>query len=287
MNWILASLLMFVFSVLLYVLIRKASLEKIPNSLINLASFLIPLFLYIPIGLYNKISFIPTIFQFFILLLLGIFCCYLGNIASLLSIKFAPNPGYSLIISKSYVVLTTIVAILFFHSSLSLTATIGIISIILFSILIMTGKNKTIKKSNPLWLPLSFGAFFAWGILTIGMKFLFTTGVGTIQLLIILAIIVSLIIIIEIVITKAPAFKINRSSLVLLISIGVFSGLFNYFLIVAISKTPNIGYVSAINAASISAVTLCSHIFFRDELTISKIIGIMGVTGGLIVLLIT
>ena len=286
MNWIIASLFMFVFSVILYVLIRQASLLKIPNPLINLTSFLIPLFLYIPICIQNKIKFIPSLYEFVILILLGFFCSYLGNKASLKSIELAPNPRYSLIISKSYVVLTTLIAVLFFHSPLPLNSALGILLIIVFSIIIMIGKSN-MKKSHFLWLPLSFGAFFAWGILTIGMKYLFTIGINTIQLLTLLAIIVSLIVVFEIIVSKIPLRTLHIKSIALLLSIGVFSGLFNYFMILALSITPNIGYVSAINTASISAVAICSYLFFHDELTITKLFGISGVIAGLILLLVT
>jgi uncharacterized membrane protein len=53
---------------------------------------------------------------------------------------------------------------------------------------------------------------------------------------------------------------------------------------VGFNLAPNVGYVNATNAASISLLTLMSSIFFKDELTLKKMIGIVGVTAGLLLL---
>ena len=49
---------------------------------------------------------------------------------------------------------------------------------------------------------------------------------------------------------------------------------------------PNVGYVNAVNAASIAGVAVLASIFFKDELTRRKLLGILGVTVGLLLLLI-
>lgn len=46
MNWLLASSLMFLSSVILYLLVRKSSLVKIPSQFQNLAMFAVPLLVY-------------------------------------------------------------------------------------------------------------------------------------------------------------------------------------------------------------------------------------------------
>ena len=67
---------------------------------------------------------------------------------------------------------------------------------------------------------------------------------------------------------------------------GIFGASFNYFMQVAFNLAPNVGYVNATNAASISLLTLMSALIFKDELTPKKMIGIFGVTAGLLLLLI-
>jgi len=74
-------------------------------------------------------------------------------------------------------------------------------------------------------------------------------------------------------------FQINT-----LIPIGIFSTSFNYFMQVGFDLAPNVGYVNATNAASISLLTLMSAILFKDDLSLKKMAGIAGVTIGLFIL---
>lgn len=187
MTWVLAGFLMFIFSVVNYLALRKSSLLKTPTQLNNLAMFALPLFFYLLVLPGTRDSLAITPFHFFIIVVMSVFFSYLGNVFSLKSIELAPNPGYSLILSKSYVVLTTLVAVLAFHS-----------------------------------------------VLTI----------------------------------RAAA-----------------SG-FNYFMQLGFELAPNIGYINAINAASIAAVSVFSMLLFKDELTVRKLIGIFGVTAGLVLLVV-
>lgn len=66
--------------------------------------------------------------------------------------------------------------------------------------------------------------------------------------------------------------------------IGIFGSSFNYFMQVGFNLAPNVGFVNAANAASISLLTLMSAVFFKDELSVKKMIGIVGVTAGLLLL---
>lgn len=285
MNWIIASLLMFASSVVLYSLVRKAALMQIPTELVNLASMGIPFFLYITLAIQNHAKLQLNFHQLIIMILLSVFGSYLPNVASLKSIKFAPNPGYSLILSKSYVVLTTIVAIFLFNSHLSLKSAVAIAIIIGFSVLIMIGKTKQHTHSNPLWLPLSFVSFLGWGFLSIGTKYALTTGLSIYQRLVFLSIFVTSFILIEIKTRKLTFKSIKIAHIVLLLFIGALSASFNYFMTLGIDLAPNIGYVNAINAASISTVTVVAALLFKDDFSFKKVIGVAGVTLGLLLLI--
>ena len=61
---------------------------------------------------------------------------------------------------------------------------------------------------------------------------------------------------------------------------------FNYFMQLGYTLAPNIGYVNATNAASISLVTIFAILLFKDEFSIKKLVGILGVTAGLLLLLV-
>lgn len=100
MTWIIASILMFLSSVALYLSVRKSNELKTPQQLNNLAMFLIPVIVYIFLAINSGTKFTLTTFEYILIIIQGIFFSYLGNTFSLKGIEYSPNPGYSLIISK-------------------------------------------------------------------------------------------------------------------------------------------------------------------------------------------
>lgn len=279
---------MFLSSVVLYLALRKSSLLNIPTQLNNLAMFALPLVFYLLMfAAGSKDSLRISPFQLFILLVMSFFFSYLGNIFSLKSIELAPNPGYSLILSKSYVVFTSLVAVFVFRSDLTLRSAVAIGIIVVFSSLVMinqaTSKN---SKVSVLWIPLALASFFCWGFLALFSKYLLLQGVSVMARLIYLTAIVSVFIVGEIITTKPKWAKITSLQFLLLLIIGVAASGFNYFMQVGFNLAPNIGYVNAINASSIALVSVLSALLFKDELTIRKMIGVVGVTAGLIMLVV-
>ncbi|NMB56792.1 EamA family transporter [Candidatus Beckwithbacteria bacterium] len=85
---------------------------------------------------------------------------------------------------------------------------------------------------------------------------------------------------------KKIEIKIECKNWLILIFIGIFSMLFNLFMQIGYKFAPNPGYINAINAVSISLITLLSAYFYKDELTLQKIIGVVGVIVGLGLMLI-
>jgi len=247
--------------------------------------FLVPLVAYTSIGLARQTNLSLSFVQLAIILLAGSLFSYMGNRFSLKGIKYAPNVGYSLLLSKSYVVFTTIVAVLFLGSSLTSKNAFAILVIVSFSALIMLSNKAKSKKGNFLWLPYSLGAFLCWGMLSLVSKYLLNQGIGLYTWLIYLYFIVSGLILCEMK-QKKVDFRLIQKDYKLFLGIGIFSTLFNLFMFNAIGTAPNVGYVNAINASSISLVTISSAIFFKDELTLRKIAGVLGATVGLILLLI-
>lgn len=150
MNWIIASLLMFLSSVALYLFVRRSNTLKTPQQLNNLAMFLIPVIVYLLLTIGTPTRLFLQPFEYFIILIQGIFFSYLGNVFSLKGIQYSPNPGYSLIISKSYVVFTAIASIFIFNAPLTSKSVIAILCIMVFSALIMIDKDKDKSESNAL-----------------------------------------------------------------------------------------------------------------------------------------
>lgn len=284
MNWITASLLMFVSSVALYLCVRKSNALKTPQQLNNLAMFLIPVLVYLVLTIRTPTSFILKPFEYFLILVQGVFFSYLGNVFSLKGIEYAPNPGYSLIISKSYVVFTAVASLFIFSAPLTIKTVIAIVLIILFSALITIEKNQNRTSSNKSWFPYTMGAFFCWGFLALSSKYLLNMGVPILTRLILSMLVVTVLIFGEILYKKVAWKKISREQIITLVLIGIFGTTFNYFMQVGFNLAPNVGFVNATNAASISLLTLLSAFFFKDELTVKKLIGIAGVTAGLVLL---
>lgn len=285
MNWIILSLIMFFSSIVLYLAVRKSSLLGLPTQLNNLAMFAIPLFFYALIGIVSRQNFLITLSQLIIILVSAILFSYLGNVFSLKSIEYSPNPGYSLVISKSYVVLTTAISVILFHSPLSFQKALAIAIIIAFSALISINPKANKINSKRIWLPLAFGAFFCWGFLSLSSKFLFSQGMNTFVFLTYVYTIVTLCIFTETKSKKIPLNLIKKNPWIFLL-IGIFSTSFNLFMFQAIKFAPNVGYVNAINASSISMVTIFSILLFKDDFSVKKLIGVIGVTAGLFLLLI-
>ncbi len=246
--------------------------------------FLVPVVVYLVLSANTNTRFTLKPFEYFLILVQAIFFSYLGNVFSLRGIEYSPNPGYSLIISKSYVVFTAIASVFIFNAPLTVKSAIAIILIISFSALIVIGKSKNIMKSSTLWLPYTIGAFFCWGFLALSSKYLLNVGVPIFTRLIYTMIIVTVIILGEIRIKKIKVFDISKVQLIVLLMIGFFSTSFNYYMQVGFNLASNVGYVNAVNAASISLLTLASAILFKDDLSLRKMIGIAGVTVGLFVL---
>lgn len=284
MNWVISSLIMFVSSVVLYLFVRKSALLKNPSQYNNLAMFIIPLFVFVFMGLISHQNFVIPFNQLLIIIFASLFFSYIGNVFSLISIEYAPNPGYSLVISKSYVVFTTLIAVLFFHSELTVKKALAIVLIVTFSALIMLSQKVLKKTVKKLWLPLSIGAFFCWGLLSLTSKYLFNQGVNLYVFLSYTYLFVSLCILIEM-IKKKISLNPFKNNPWLFLLIGLSSIGFNLFQFLAIKLAPNIGYVNAINAASISAVTVFAVLLFKDDFSLRKFIGVLGVTVGLLILL--
>lgn len=284
MTWIFASILMFLSSVALYLSVRKSNLLKTPQQLNNLAMFLLPVIVYIPISLNSNIDFQLNSFEWLIIIIQGIFFSYLGNLFSLKGIENSPNPGYSLIISKSYVVFTALASIFVFDAPLTMKSAIAIALIVGFSALIVINKHSPNKSSNNNWIYYTLGAFFCWGMLALSTKYLLNLGVPILVRLIYSMAIVALIVIGEIIIKKITILKLQTTQYYTLLMIGIFATSFNYFMQVGFDLAPNVGFVNAANAGSISLLTLMSALIFKDELSKRKLIGIIGVTIGMLIL---
>lgn len=287
MHWILAGFLMFAASVVTYLLVRAAALRNMPPALQNLSMFLVPLVIYIPMIVATGTSWIVTPYQMVLLAVTAILFSYFGSRLSVDSIRYAPNPGYSLIISKSYVVFTTLVAVAIFGSPLTLQSALAILLIIGFSALIMIDPG-AIKRTgvDPKWLPLALGAFLCWGMLAVMSKYLLDLGVPIFIRLVYVMGIACALFAWDARRAVGQMRSFRAADWALFAGIGLFAGMFNYFMQVGYQISPNIGFINALNAASIAAVTVGAVFLFKDEFNLRKFAGVAGAIAGLILLVI-
>jgi drug/metabolite transporter (DMT)-like permease len=282
-HWILADLIMFVCSVGVYVAVRKAALDKLPPQFNSLAMFAIPVVIFAIGDIVAREKMGLTLSQALQIIGTGVALAYLGSAMSMRSIQLAPNAGYSLTISKSYVVLTSFLAVPLFGARLTTTAIISIALIVAASALIMINPKAAHHAKSAAWVPLAVGSFFCWAFLSLMAKHFTAEGIATVVFLSYVFFVATACILIEMGCrgVKFGVVKQHRKPFIL---IGIASTGFNFFNFYAVSIAPNVGYVNATNAASISAVTILSVILFGDELTKRKLVGTLGVLVGLVAL---
>lgn len=283
MNWVVADLIMFLCSVGVYLAVRRAALNKLPPQFNNLAMFAIPLVVFAVGDVVTRQRMHISLWQALQILFSGAILSYLGNALSMISVDLAPNAGYSLVISKSYVVLTSILAVPLFHAKLTVQAIIAVAVIILSSALIMVNPKAAHKAKSAAWVPLALGSFTCWAFLSLMAKHLESEGIPTLVFLTYLFVVANICILIEMKAKRIDA-RIVTKKLWPFVLIGVAATGFNFFNFYAIHIAPNVGYVNATNTASIGAVTILSVVLFKDELTRQKLAGVTGVIGGLLLL---
>jgi len=294
MDWLIYSGIMFVFSISYYLILRSLQRQGMPSAVNMLMMFLPAVPLYIIIILAEKINLVLSLWHLSIIFIATYLFSYLGNIYSLKGIKEAPNSGYSLIIQKSYAVYTTFAAALLFGSVINAKTVIAILVIIIFSGFILIEKQapkgslgKAVSRS---WILPTFMAFFLFGNLTLVSKWLLEQGITPIVRGFYLNIFVTGMYAInlfsEIKYKGLVVPKINGKQYVQLILLGISCGAFNLAMQYAFNVTPNIGIVSIINTASITPITVFSAILFKESLNLQKIVGIIGVSVGLAILVI-
>jgi drug/metabolite transporter (DMT)-like permease len=282
MDWISVSIIYFVMAVAMYVFIRKAQKDEVPIHVYSFFMFAVPLVGTFLIVALRGTSFLVPLPYLLMIVGMAVLLSYLGNYFSQNAILAAANPGYPLIVMKSYVVFTTIAAIFLFGSELNLKNAIAIAAIIGFSILIIVEK-KAKRKGNSRWVLLAFAAFFCYGLLALSSKYLIDRGVDPVLQLFHIFLIVSAIMAVDIA-RRKKGFGMRSPHILLLLGIGVLSLVFNVAGWYGYKVAPNPGYINAINAASSSIVALCCIILFKDEFSWRKMAGIAGVTAGLVLM---
>jgi drug/metabolite transporter (DMT)-like permease len=275
---------MFLSSNALYLLIRVAQKKNISTNIYSIALFIIPAIIFFILALLTKTPLIIPAEHLGLILVAGFFWSYLGNYFSQKGILYAPNPGYSLILQKSYVVLTSIAAIFLFGLDLTIPKFVGILVIVGFSAFMSLGEKT--KKSESKWIVFSLFAHLAFAFGSLISKQFLNMGLEPYTYLFYINVLVAILNLIESY-HKKTVFKFSLKQIGLLFGMGVASVCFNLFMQYAYKYAPNPGYVVAFNTSSIMSVALLSAVLFKDTLSKQKMIGVVGILVGLLVLAFT
>ena len=254
--------------------------------MINFFLFGIPLLCFLFLMIIGRYSPVITFFQCFLIVFMAVVCSYFGNIFFLKSVSSSPNPGYSIVIAKSYMLFTTVVSFFFFGADISMRGVLAILFVLIssFFIIVDTKKNDKMTISVHTWVWYAIEAFFCFGLYALISKYLLIQNVPIVVFLVYIYIIATSLVFWEMKRKKIQLTSVSKKQHVVLFAIGMSSFIFSYAMQLSFDAAPNIGYVNAINTSSIAIITICSAFFFHDELTVQKFIGIMGVTVGLILL---
>ncbi len=229
MNWIIVSLFLILGSTILYLTLRNIDKYSTPTRIKNLVIFWFPI---LPLLIYSLVKEIPLFIEwkyiamlFFSALLLS----WPASVASLVAIKEAPNPWYSLIVWKSYVIYTTLFSILFFDSEFSLFKILIIFLILFFAWLIFfdqtwKAKNKKIKSKRRIYL--SLFTFFAWWNLALISTYLLGKWIPATIINIYLLSFVTILLSSELLIKKEKYKPKNKNEILNLIIIGISFSIF-------------------------------------------------------------
>ncbi|KKP67606.1 MAG: hypothetical protein UR68_C0008G0008 [Candidatus Roizmanbacteria bacterium GW2011_GWA2_35_19] len=278
---------MFFSSIVYYLIIKKAQINKIDNRLYMVVNFSIPAFLFLFFNIKKGLDiFIHPLSIFYIFIASFIFS-YIGSVISYIAINKAPNAGYSLVIQKSYAIFTSIAAIYLFQSSLPLIKFMAILLIVVSTGAISITRGKKLNFKNYLWVIYSVISFFCFGGISLFNKYMVTKGIPPTVVLFWTMVFVSSISIINLIKNGINiAFHPTLGNWLTLFGIGFSVTFFYYFKIISEVTAPNIGFVNAINTASNAFYTVLVAFIFKDHLSWKKFMAVLGVTFGLILLVV-
>jgi uncharacterized membrane protein len=158
--------------------------------------------------------------------------------------------------------------------------------ILAFSALVTIDPDKTTRKKNVKWLIYSITVLFLWAIWSLFSKYIGEQGIDPVVTLMYVCLFVSLSVLVEM-IKDGSVKQFKQQNWILIFLTGISTAIFYLSLQFAFKTAPNVGYVNAVNASSIAALTIASGLIFKDDLNKRKLIGVFGVTAGLLLLVLS
>lgn len=274
-TWIFYSLLMFLASNGLYLLIRFAQKQGIALSFYSIFLFLVPSLIYFTSAQALAVPLWVGYERLALILAAGFIWSFVGNFASQKAISLAANPGYSLVIQKSAAVFTTLAAVWLFGAEFQWSKFMAIL-LILGLILFMNMGERAKQPAGKKWLLFSVLANLCFTFGQLMSKYFLNLGLEPLVYLFYINALVALL--------NALQFRFGKRSWrhsakqwLVVLGMGLLGAAFNLSMQTAFRSAPNLGYVSAINVSSIMSITLLSALLFGDELSRRKVLAMLGV----------
>jgi len=287
MNWVILSFAMMLFVAANGLIARKLLVKGISGALINFINFFACFVFYLLFVFFSGGQLVLSFVQFLVVLSMSVFFDYLGNVFYMQSIARAPNPGYGLVIMKSSVMITTLLAVLFFNSEISIKSVLAI-AVILFSatVIFLSGSGKPKREIAKNWILPSLAALFCFSFFSLAMKYILGQGIDSKVVLAYVSLILSVMFYLDVRKNGKIHFYDLSRGLKILLAIGILlSAGVNWLFAEAIKAAPNPGYVGAFDAASSALVVLGAARLFKDHLSFGKLAGVFGTIAGLMILL--
>lgn len=214
----------------------------------------------------------------------SVFFSWAGNKWSLEALRRAPNPGYSLSITKTYAVTTYLLSPIFFASKITWYGLGAVLAVVFFSGLVAWGeKIKAPAPGKTSWLLLSFLAFLAFGLDSLASIYFRMQGTPASILLFYGCLAITIAMAFEL--KKNGNFKnLNNLGYANLFLTSVASLIFNWCLLTGYSFAPNPGYMNTVNSSSVALTAILSWIIFKDELNCRKLAGVLGAAASMAIL---
>lgn len=285
MSWVLASILMFFSSIVFYLTVKKLQIIGIDKRTISFVNNIFAAGMFGLIALRDNQSLLMSVYALGMIIVLRVLFNYLGAMAGYESMSLAPNAGYSLVIQKSYAVYTLFATVILFGSEISLYRFFIAGLVLALAGYIGFSKGKNVVETNSKWAIYALVAMFSYGTIALSGKYIFNLGVAPAPMLFWSSIFTALLAILDMRRLSIKLEKQGSSTILYMIILGLSVTGFNYFKLLAELAAPNLGYVSAINAASNAVYAVLVAIIFKDSLSKSKFIAILAMTVGLIMLL--
>jgi len=286
MDWVILSFGVILVASANCLVARKLLVKGISGALINLINFFACFVFFLLFAALSGKQLVIPFSDLAAVIILSVFFNYIGNVFYMKSIAGAPNPGYGLTIIKSNVIMTTLLAALFLRSEISIKNVLAIIIVLVFMALVFFDNSaKSKSRSGGKWILPSVAAFFCFSFYTLSIKYLLERGVDSTVFLVYMCGASAAIFYFEAKKARGKIFDVGANSNFFLMFGAIASIAGTIFFTEAVKVAPNPGYVGAFDAASSAVVVLGAAWLFKDHLSRSKLVGVLGVLSGLIVLL--